>query len=436
MPSDHHARAVLQASIQVDLVAQVSLVRSPMPRDPSQVNDELVALVGEASRAPEAEVRAALAPLQPAEEKVLRRLLRSSLESELGPFGWADLARGVALRVAQARELSGYYALQAERDVLAAMVSGPRAPAVVPKAKAKPDSRKPAAKKPAAKKPDAVRRPSSGTPGAKRAQELLGLFSYHRDAPLVARALKLSLTELLEELDALKIRRAAFRLTRGVDSDLPRATAMAGAPNTAVRRRTKKEEAAKSAPAPRSARDFQQAQLKTLLAELGPRRSELAARLGGDGAPLSEAALLARFRAADLEREFSLRERDLVRALYKKYRANEPKIAADLRSGISDVRRIAAARGLTRELDGLRAGFLRDARHKKWPQERIVQVLDEADELRELGIYDELLREVSARAGVLWRSLAGKRDALDLLAQKLRLERRDAVRLQRLLDLR
>jgi hypothetical protein len=252
----------------------------------------------------------------------------------------------------------------------------------------------------------------------------------------VARALKLSLTELLEELDVLKIRRAAFRLTRGVDSDAPRATAMAGAPNTAVRRRTKKDEAAKSAPSPRSERETQQAQLKTLLAELGPRRSELAARLGGDGAPLSEAALLARFRAADLEREFSLRERDLVRALYKKHRGSEPRIAADLRAGLPDVRRIVAARGLTRELEGLRAGYLRDARHKKWPQERIAQVLDEAEELREMGLYDELLREVSVRVGVLWKSLAGKQDALELLAQKLRLERRDAVRLQRLLDLR
>ncbi|HEX4383113.1 MAG TPA: hypothetical protein VH083_09200 [Myxococcales bacterium] len=419
-----------------------------MARDPSQVNNELVALVGEASGAPEAEVRAALAPLLPAEEKVLRRALRTGAE-DLGPFGWADLGRGVELRVAQAREVSGYYQLQAERDALAAMVKAPKEEPVQPKPavkvraperkpepvralvqrekvqreKAKPDTRTQAASK----------KPPKGAEG--RAQDLLGLFSYHRDAPLVARALKLSLTELLQELDVLKIKRAAFRLTRGVDADMPAATSRPGAANP-VRRRTKQDGAAPKEAARPSAKDLQQAQLKQLLGELGPRRTELAARLGGDGAPLSEAALLARFRGADLEREFSLRERDLLRALYKKHRGVETKVAADLRAAAPDVRRIAAARGLTRELDGMRSGFLRDARQKKWPQERILQVLDEAAELRELGLYEELLREVTARTGVIWKSLAGKPTALDLLAQKLRLERKDALRLQRLLDLR
>lgn len=415
-----------------------------MARDPAQVNNELVALVGEASGAPETEVRAALAPLLPAEEKILRRVLRTA-SYELGPFGWADLGRGVELRVAQARELSGFYALQAERDALAAMVTTP-AKAVKPVASGQQPaiSSQPPARpvrslvtpKPKEKpKPKAVRaRPVQASSG--RAQDLLGLFAYHRDAPLVARALKLSLTELLEELDVLKIKRAAFRLTRGVDADLPQATTRPGAPNSGVRRRTKKDEPKPREPEPPSARDQQQAQLKQLLAELGPRRSELAARLGGDGAALSEAALLARFRAADLEREFSLRERDLVRALYKKHRGSEAKVAADLRTAPADVRRIAAARGLTRELDGLRNGFLRDARNKKWPKDRILQVLDEAAELRDLGLYEELLREVTARLSVLWKSLAGKPTALDLLAQKLRLERKDVLRLQRLLDLR
>jgi hypothetical protein len=421
-----------------------------MARDPSQVNNELVALVGEASGAPEAEVRAALAPLLPAEEKALRRALRTGAE-ELGPFGWADLGRGVELRVAQAREVSGYYQLQAERDALAAMVTLPKEEPAAPKAAPKPRAadRKPEPvralvqreqrekAKPDAghRTPDTKKKPPKAKAVDARAQHLLGLFSYHRDAPLVARALKLSLTELLEELDVLKIRRTAFRLTRGVDADLPAATSMPGTANP-VRRRTKQEKAVPKAVAQPSATELQQAQLKRLLVELGPRRTELAARLGGDGAPLSEAALLARFRGADLEREFSLRERDLLRALYKKHRGVEAKVAADLRAAAADVRRIAAARGLTRELDGLRNGFLRDARNKKWPQERILQVLDQAAELRELGLYDELCREVTARTGVIWKSLAGKSAALDLLAQKLRLERKDALRLQRLLDLR
>jgi hypothetical protein len=405
-----------------------------MPRDPAQVDDELVALVGDASRAPEAEVRAALAALAPSEEKALRRALRTVTE-ELSPAGWADLARGVDLRVAQARELSGYYALQAERDTLAAMVRAPDRAAVqslVPEPKQpRPPPRSPERR--AKAKPDTGRR----TPDtrATRAQDLLGLFAYHRDAPLVARALKLSLNELLQELDTLKIRRAAFRLTRGIDADLPRATALPGAPSAGVRKRSRKEAA--PAPArPKSERDLQQEELKALLAELGPRRTELAARLGGDGAPLSEQTLLARFRAAGLDRELALRERDLVRALYKKHRGSDSRVAAELRLELAGLRRVVADRGLSRELDGVKARFLREARERKWPRARILQVLDEASELRDLGLYDEFLREVDARTRVIWTSLAGKRDALDLLSRKLRLERPDALRLQRLLNLR
>ena len=39
------------------------------------------------------------------------------------------------------------------------------------------------------------------------------------------------------------------------------------------------------------------------------------------------------------------------------------------------------------------------------------------------------------RAGVIWNSLRGKRDALDLFAKKLHLTRAEAVRLQKLLHL-
>jgi hypothetical protein len=51
-------------------------------------------------------------------------------------------------------------------------------------------------------------------------------------------------------------------------------------------------------------------------------------------------------------------------------------------------------------------------------------------------VLEGLEREVSVRAGVIWNSLQGKHDAMDLFAKKLRLSRADAVRLQKLLHLR
>jgi hypothetical protein len=388
-----------------------------MPRDPSLVDEDLVSSVRRRTNAGEAEVRAALSPLTPREEQTLRKSLRSE-ELELGPFGWADVGRGISAKVAQAREVSGFYALQAERDALAAMVG--QAP---PKPKAPP----PPAKKTAAKKKRPMRMAHS------RAEELLGLFAYHRDAPLVAKSMRVSLEDLLRELDSHKIRRAAFRLTRGVDQDLPRASALPGAANEPVRRRVPKEEK----PAlPKTEAQDQHTALLLLLAEVGPRRGVVAARLGAHGAPLGEGALLAKFRAAGLEREFSLRERDLIRALYKKHRGIDSRVAAELQLSPAELTRVEKERGLTRELEGLRTGFLKDARRAKWPEQRIAQVLDQAEDLRALGIYDELLAEVTARTRVLWKGLSTKRDALDLLAQTLHLERRDAVRLQRLLDLR
>jgi len=446
-----------------------------MRSDPAQVDDELVALVGEASHAPEAEVRAALADLSQPQQKTLRRSLRASAD-ELSPHAWADLARGTKLDVVQARELSGFYSLKAERDALAAMVGAGAARDSVRAEPATPNRQQrgasdeesraarqhrrvkrsepgPAPKRepvrslvvdelepmsPAvAQRAPTPRARSKGEPAAQsaRAQELLGLFAYHRDAPLVARALKLSLGELARALDALKIRRAAFRLTRGVDADFPRATALPGSSGPSVRKRKKDAEPA-AAPAPKSERELQQEELKALLAEVGPRRRELAARLGGDGAPLSEGALLARFRSAGLERELSLRERDLVRALYKKLRGNEARVADELRVDVAGLRRIAAERGLGRELDSIRQDALRAARGKPWPRERILQLLENAADLKDLGLYDEALSEVSARTQVIWKSLAGKPEALSLLAKKLRLEREEAVRLQRLLRLR
>ena len=62
-----------------------------------------------------------------------------------------------------------------------------------------------------------------------RARHLLGLFSYHRDAPLVARALRVSLETLDAELTSLGIRAKAYRLSRGTDAQMPRAAAVASA---------------------------------------------------------------------------------------------------------------------------------------------------------------------------------------------------------------
>jgi hypothetical protein len=257
-----------------------------------------------------------------------------------------------------------------------------------------------------------------------RAQELLGLFAYHRDAPLVARALGVSLEELGAELDALQIRRRAFALVRG--AQLPAAAAVPGPSGPPVRRRSRQ-----AAPSPAPPPPDAHAELKSLLAEVGPRRDALAARLG-----LSPAALLARFRAAGLERELGLRERDLIRALWSKHRASEGRTAEELGVAPARLREIALERGLLRDLDAIRDRFRRDARRKTWPRERLEQVLHRDAELRELGLWDELRGEVEARVGVIWKTLQGKPQALGLLAKKLRLSAAEAEKLRRLLDLR
>jgi hypothetical protein len=425
-------------------------------RDPVRVDAELVALVrGRTRAAQEAEVRAALAPLTPTEEKALRKALRAGAGAELGPFGWADVARGVAVEVAAAREVAGYYALRAERDALAAIVGGGAA-----KRKGKGNAKGEgegegkgkagvegkvdvdvdgdgdvAGDERPKRRRNSPRRAAQAASG-QHAGKLLGLFAYHRDAPLVARALRISLADLNEELDRLKIRRQAFRLTRGTDHDLPAAAPVEGVKSGPPVRRRPKAAPQRAPEPPRSEKELQAEALKTLLSEVGPRRSLLAARLGAAGAPLSDAALLARFRAAGLERELSLRERDLIRALFAKLRASEERVAAELAITPADLRRIVSDRGLSRELTGLRGRLRREALRKKWPGERIEQVLHKRDELRELGILDELDREVAARAGVIWATLKGRKDAFELMAKKLHLTNEDASSLQSLLKLR
>ena len=268
-----------------------------------------------------------------------------------------------------------------------------------------------------------------GAQRAARVQYLLGLFAYHRDAPLVARALGVSLQALNDELDALAIRRKAYRVARGTDAQMPRAVAIAGPSGPPVRRR---QRAAPPPPAaaPAPAAPTEEAMLRALLAEVGPRRTLLAERLGTSGG-----ALLARFRAAGLERELALRERDLIRALWWKHRGSERKVAAELRTTSESLREIAVERGLVRELEAERDRLRREALRRRWPRERIEQVLHRRDELRELGVLEGLDREVAVRAGVIWSSLRGKRDSTGLFAKKLQLTRGDALRLQKLLHL-
>jgi hypothetical protein len=407
-------------------LALFSKVRGPMARDPASVDADLVALVRERSRpADEPEVRAALAPLTPAEEKALRRALLDPPRGRLGPFSWADIARGMEPQVAVARELSGYYALQAERDVLAAMVR-------VPPTAQHAEPRRAAIAEPAPTRPrrgGAVREKKPPSANASRAETVLGLFAYHRDAPLVARALGLSLEELTAELDDLGIRRKAFRLVRQPDAQMPIAASLPGHSGPPLRRRPRATPR-EVEPTP-LVRDSAQDDLKALLAEVGPRRDALRERLG-----LSEIALLARLRDNGLEREFALRERDLIRGLWSKHRASESRVAAEIGIPAARLREIIRDRGLGRELDAARQRLRRAARSTRWPGERIATVLHREADLRDLELYDEMRAEVAARVAVIWKTLQGKPEALELLRKKLHLTEGDAQKLRTLLQLR
>jgi DNA-binding NtrC family response regulator len=186
-----------------------------------------------------------------------------------------------------------------------------------------------------------------------RAQELLGLFAYHRDAPLVARALRVSLEELMQELEELKIRRKAFVLARGSAAQMPKASSVPGPAGPPVRRRTKSPPPPAPPPPRISEREQQARELRTLLSEEGARRRSIAQRLGG----ISDATLLARFRAAGLEREFSLRERDLIRALYARHRGSEIKVAKEIGLSTEELHAVVLERGLSAEVTRLRARF-------------------------------------------------------------------------------
>jgi hypothetical protein len=371
-------------------------------------------------------------------------------------MAWADIARGVAPQAAAARELSGYYTLLAERDALASLLearsvppaptaeappaapprsSGPAArPPPLPSSGAEPPSpRAPSAQPPLAEQPSpptanarAVKvsvasRKALGRPG--RAEQILGLFAYHRDAPMVARALSLSMAELDSEIEALKIRRKASRLVNGRDVDLPRAAPLPGASGPSVRRRSVRLAKAEggtapsgrigaSGPAPdggtatraaqaerEAAVAAQSARLRAVLREVGPRRGALAAKLGERGKPLPDSVLLARFRAAGLEREFGQRERDLIRALLSRHRMALDPAARELQLSPEGLRALVKERGLDREVEAQREKERAKLRARNAPRDRVDQVLRQREWLSDLGILAELDAEAKDLVG-------------------------------------
>ena len=107
--------------------------------------------------------------------------------------------------------------------------------------------------------------------------------------------------------------------------------------------------------------------------------------------------------------------------------------------GISDaeLHALIAERSLSRELDGLRERYRRGARQDfRWPRDRIEQVLREREYLEDLGVWEELHREVDVRAKLLWKDVRKKPDALELLQKTLRITPHEARELRRLFDLR
>jgi len=141
--------------------------------------------------------------------------------------------------------------------------------------------------------------------------------------------------------------------------------------------------------------------------------------------------LLARFRAAGLERELGQRERDLLRGLFARHRGATRAVAAELGVEPSALQRILRERGLTGEIDSLRERFRGEARRRRWPREQIEQLLRRRDWLDDLGIAAELEREVLSRARPAWERSGG---ALARLRRELRLSDADARTLRDLLN--
>ena len=123
--------------------------------------------------------------------------------------------------------------------------------------------------------------------------------------------------------------------------------------------------------------------------------------------PLPERVLLARFRAAGLERELGQRERDLLRGLFARHRGSVRAVAAELGIEAEDVHRLLRERGLTAEIEALRDRFRDQARNRRWPKEQIEQLLRRREWLEDLGIAAERERDVLSRARPAWERSGG-----------------------------
>ncbi len=167
-----------------------------------------------------------------------------------------------------------------------------------------------------------------------------------------------------------------------------------------------------------------------MLAKVGPRRGALAARLGAPGHPLPERVLLARFRAAGLERELGQRERDLLRGLFARHRGAARAVAAELELQPEALQRLVRDRGLAGEIESLRDRFRTEARARRWPREQIEQLVRRRAWLEDLGIAAELEGEVLSRARLAWERSGG---SVARLRRELRLSESDARALQALL---
>ena len=301
---------------------------------------------------------------------------------------------------------------------------------------------------PAETKPERLSSSRAAASGRqRRSEELLGLFAWHKDAPLVARALRLTLDELQAELDDLGIRRKAFRLVRGVPGDVPRARQLPGvASGPPVRRRAHPPEPAATLgappeatapPAERSAAPDVAAQakkLRTLLGEIGPRRRALAKELGSKGRPLSTPVLLARFRAAGLERELGQRERDLLRALFARHRGGERKVAGDLELSLDELKTLVRERGLAREIEAMRERYRGEARKADWPSAQLSNLALRRAWLEDLGIHAELSSGAVQRAGRVWEKARRSKDPVQALRRELRIGPAEARVLRDLLS--
>jgi hypothetical protein len=161
--------------------------------------------------------------------------------------------------------------------------------------------------------------------------------------------------------------------------------------------------------------------LRELLGEIGPRRRALAQRLGTKGRPLTTPVLLARFRAAGLERELGQRERDLLRALFARHRGGERKVAADLELSTEELTALLRERGLAREVEAMRERYRGEARQAAWPAAQLSNLALRRGWLEDLGIHAELSRLAVERAASAWDKARRSKDPVQALRRELRI---------------